>query len=141
MVDKELIPAEQLKRLLVQTDHRGMVTSAQVIDDSLLAKWIEIEVLPAECMEYSRTYQQWKRQVFRMLDAKTSSFDSRLGDNGNEIELYSELRRIIPKRDLDVIENFLPAHVSFASGYWKNRYVIRDAFDSLIKSIDAVRNL
>lgn len=141
MVDKDLIPTEQYKRLLVQTDHRGLVTSAQVVDDSLLFKWIEIEVLPPECMEYSRTYQQWRLQVFRMLDAKTTSFGNALGDSGDGAERYSELRRIMPKRDMDVIDNFLPAHCSFSHGYWKNRHVIRDAFDSLIKSIDAVRNL
>lgn len=139
MIDTDLIPDQQKHRLLIQTDHRGQVTSAQVIDESLLFKWITDRVLPPECMEYTRTYLQWKNQVFRFLDAKTSNYGNSLGDNGESREYFTELRRLLHKRDMDTIEDFITAHALHARSYWSQRSHIKHAYQELIKHIDSIR--
>lgn len=139
MIDRDIIPKEQYGRLLVQANNRGEVTSAQVIDNSLLAHWVEVGLLPPECIEYSRTLTQWRTQCFRFLDAKTASYGNALGDNGDYGEPFTELVRLIDKRELQQVDEFLKARKCDSSYFWADRHYTQRAFTSLINLIDSIR--
>lgn len=139
MIDTELIPDQQKHRLLIQTDHRGQVTSAQVIDESLLYSWIEKGILPPECMDASMTLLEWEKSLYGFLDAKTAKWDGMRGELIESREMYSELRRMMDKRDLQDIEQFLKAHRSDWQSYWPLRFDLQSAYKNLIKIIDSLR--
>lgn len=138
-METDIIPAEQYKRLLVKTDNRGRVTSANVVDESLLYRWIEIGILEPECMDYTTTLMNWRRRCYGFLDAKIVNFNNSLGDDGNAREYYTELMRLANKRDLADIEEFTGAHRSDWPVFWPRRYDIQKAYGNIIKLIDSIR--